>query len=103
MRVLERWLRRLEEGLLPPPETAESRRLHEVVLGIRRARAARLGIPAPDDDPEPVYRPGVSIGDTIRAGVQRMRECRAAEEAGVQSYDQQESGAPVGTSERSFA
>jgi hypothetical protein len=81
MRVLERRLRRLEEGLLPSPETAESRRLHEVVLGIRRARAARLGIPEPEDDPEPVYRPGMSIGDTIRAGVQRMRERRAAEEA----------------------
>jgi len=80
MRVLERRLRRLEEGLLPPAETAESRRVHEIVMDIRRARAARLGIPEPEDVPEPVYRPGVSIGDTIRAGVQRMRERRAVEE-----------------------
>jgi hypothetical protein len=29
MRVLERRLRRLEEGLLSPPETADSRRLRE--------------------------------------------------------------------------
>jgi len=43
-------------------------------------RAARLGIPEPEDDPEPVHRPGMSIGDTIRAGVQRMRERHAAEE-----------------------
>jgi hypothetical protein len=83
MRVLERRLRRLEEGLLPPAETEESRRLHEVALDIRRRRAARLGLPDPEDDPEPVYRPGMSIGDTIRAGVQRMRERRAAEEAGA--------------------
>jgi hypothetical protein len=81
MRVLERRLRRLEEGLLPPAETEESRRLHEIVLDIQRRRAARLGLPDPEDDPEPVYRPGMSIGDTIRAGVQRMRERRAAEEA----------------------
>jgi len=85
MRVLERRLRRLEVGLLPTAETAESRRLHEIVMDIRRARAARLGLPEPEDDPEPVYRPGMSIGDTIRAGVQRMRERHAAEEAGARS------------------
>ena len=45
MRVLERRLRRLEVGPLPPPETAESRRVHEIVLDIRRRRAARLGLP----------------------------------------------------------
>jgi hypothetical protein len=84
MRVLVRRLRKLEEGLLPPAETAESRRVHEIVMDIRRARAARLGLPEPKDDPEPVYRPGMSIGDTIRASVQRERERRAAEEAGAQ-------------------
>jgi hypothetical protein len=83
MRVLERRLRRLEEGLLPPAETEESRRLHEIVLGIQRRRAARLGLPEPEDDLEPVYRPGMSIADTIRAGVQRMRERWAADEAGT--------------------
>jgi hypothetical protein len=40
MRVLEKRLRRLEVGLLPPPETAESRRINEIVLDIRRRRAA---------------------------------------------------------------
>jgi hypothetical protein len=33
MRALEKRLPRLEEGLLPPAETAESRELHEVVSG----------------------------------------------------------------------
>jgi hypothetical protein len=55
MRVLERRLRELEVGLLPPAETAESRRLHEIVLGIRRARAARLGLPEPEEIPTPAY------------------------------------------------
>jgi len=45
MRVLERRPRRLEVGLLPPAETAESRRLSDVVLDIQRRRAARLGVP----------------------------------------------------------
>jgi hypothetical protein len=84
MRVLERRLRKLEEGLLPPPETAESRRMHEIVMGIRRARAARLGLPEPEDvpdPPDPDYRPGMSLAEMIRAGVQCMRERRAAEEA----------------------
>ena len=44
MRVLDRRLRRLEEGLLPPPETAESRRVGGIAFAIRRARArASLG------------------------------------------------------------
>src|ERR1022692_984428 len=77
MRVLERRLRRLEEGLLPPPETAESRRLHEIVLGIRRARAARLGLPEPEDVPAPAFRPGMSLAEMIlaraSAGPQRRR------------------------------
>src|ERR1022692_329744 len=67
MRVLERRLRRFEEGLLPPPETAESRRLHEIVLGIRRARAARLGLPEPEDVPAPAFRPGMSLASMISA------------------------------------
>ena len=83
MKAITRRLRRLEVGLLPPPETAESRRVHEIVLDIRRRRAARLGLPVPEDAPEPVHRSGMSIGDTIRAGVQRRRERRAAEKAGV--------------------
>ena len=83
MRVLVRRLRRLELGLLPPAETAESRQGHQVVLDIRRARAARLDIPGPEDIPAPAHRPGMSIGDTIRAGVQRLCERWAAEEAGA--------------------
>jgi predicted nuclease with RNAse H fold len=82
MRVLERRLRRLEVGLLPLAET-ELRRLHEIVLSIRRCRAARLGLPVQEDVPAPAHRPGVSIGDTIRAGVQHMRARWAAEEAGI--------------------
>src|ERR1035438_5067106 len=65
MRVLERRLRRLEVGLLPQAETPELRRLHEIVLGIRRRRAARLGLPVPEDVPAPAHRPGVSIGGMI--------------------------------------
>jgi len=39
--------------------------------------------PVPEGGPEPmICRPGMSIGDTIRAAVQRERE--AAEEAGAQ-------------------
>jgi hypothetical protein len=85
MRVLERRLRRLEEGLLPPAESEESRRILDAVIEIERRRAAMLGLPAPDDDPEPVYRPGMSIGDTIRAGVHRLREHWAVEEAEARS------------------
>jgi hypothetical protein len=70
MRVLERRLRRLEEGLLPPAETAESRELREIVLDIRRRRAARLGIPV-EDLPERTYRPGMSIAEGILASRQR--------------------------------
>jgi len=83
MRGLEKRLRKLEEGMLPTPEDAESRRVLDAVLDMERRRAARLGLPPPEDDPEPVYRPGMSIGDMIRAGVQRMRERWAAEEAGA--------------------
>jgi hypothetical protein len=74
MRALQKRLRRLEEGLLPPAETAESRRVHEVVLDIRRRRAARLGIPVEEDVRDSEYRPGMSLGDGIRAARQRRCE-----------------------------
>jgi len=70
MRVLEKRLRRLEVGLLAPTETEESRRLHEVVLDIRRRRAARLGIPEPKYDPEHNWR-CMSHADTILAARRR--------------------------------
>jgi hypothetical protein len=72
MRVLERRLRKLEEGLLPPPETAESRRLHGIVLEIRRRRAANRGLPEPPDVPTPVFRPGMSLAQMIIASRQRL-------------------------------
>ena len=37
MRALEKRLRRLEEGLLPPPETEESRCFQKAVQEIRAA------------------------------------------------------------------
>jgi len=83
MRVLERRLRKLEQGMLPAAENAESRRVLDAVLDMQRRRAASLGLPAPEEDLESVYRPGMSIGDTIRAHLQRMRERRAAEEDGA--------------------
>jgi hypothetical protein len=67
MRVLERRLRRLEVGLLPPVETAESRREHQIALDIRRSRAARLGLPEPDDVPAVAFRPGMSLAEMIVA------------------------------------
>ena len=78
MRVLERRLRRLEEGLLPPPQTAESRRLHEAVLEIRRRRAADLGLPEPEDVPTPAFRPGLSLAEMIIAA--RVRRPLVEEE-----------------------
>ncbi len=83
MRLLEKRLRRLEMSLLPSAETGAPRRVDEMVLDIRRRRAARLGLPEPEDVPEPVYRSGMSVGDAIRAGVQRLRERWAAERAGA--------------------
>jgi hypothetical protein len=79
MRALERRLRRLEEGLLPPQETEESRRLHEILMDIRRRRAARLGLPEPEDVPDPEYRPGMSLADAIRAARQRRYPAEAAQ------------------------
>jgi hypothetical protein len=72
MRVLEKRLRRLEIGLLPPPETVESRRGHQLVLDIRRARAARLGLPEPEDLPAPAFRPGMSLSEMIIASRVRL-------------------------------
>jgi hypothetical protein len=71
MRTMIRRLRRLGEQWLPPAETAESRRLREVVLGIRLARAARLGIPVEEDGPGPGYRPGMSLAEMIIAARKR--------------------------------
>ena len=78
MRVLERRLRRLEEGLLPPPETEESRQLHEIVLDIQRRRAARLGLPEPEDVPTPAFRPGMSLAEMILAARERTTPAEAA-------------------------
>ena len=78
MRVLERRLRRLEEGLLPPPETEESRQLHEIVLDIQRRRAARLGLPEPEDDPEPANLRGMSLAEIILASRERRTPAEAA-------------------------
>jgi len=54
-------------GLLPEAETAEYRRLHEIALDIRRRRAARQGLPEPEDVPGPGYRPGMSLAEMIIA------------------------------------
>lgn len=83
MRVLEKRLRRLEVSLLPPPETVESRRVHEIVLDIRRRRAARLGLPEPEDVAEPMepgWR-GMSLADIIRQGRKRLPPDEAVEES----------------------
>jgi hypothetical protein len=70
MKSVSKRLRRLEEGLLPPAETAESRELREIVLDIRRRRAARLGTPV-EDLPERTHRPVRSIAEGILASRQR--------------------------------
>jgi hypothetical protein len=82
MRVLEKRLRRLEEGLLPPGETAASRRLTEIVLSIRQRRAERLGLPAQEDHREPGWG-GMSLGEVILASRQRVSEMQAAEQVGA--------------------
>ena len=75
MRVLEKRLRRLEVGLLPPVDTASSRRVHQIALDIRRSRAKRLGLPEPDDVPASACRPGMSLAEMIVASrVQRGRD-----------------------------
>jgi hypothetical protein len=77
MRVLEKRLRRLEVGLLPVAPTAESRRLHEIALDVRRRRAARLGLPEPEDLPEPGFA-GMSLGEMILASRTRLRQAGEA-------------------------
>jgi hypothetical protein len=71
MRVLAKRLRRLEI-LLPQAETGESRQAHELVLDIRRQRAARLGLPEPEDVPAPAFRPGMSLAEMIIASRVRL-------------------------------
>ncbi len=83
MKAITRRVRRLEQRLLAPVETEASRRAREMVLDIRRHRAERLGLPVPDDVPEPAYRHGMSIGDTLRAEHQRTLSRWKAEEAGT--------------------
>jgi hypothetical protein len=84
MRVLERRLRRLEVGLLPPAETEASRLYYEAALTMSRNRARRLGQPLPDEVPGLEWTRQMStLGEIIRAGRERMRERHAAEEAGA--------------------
>jgi hypothetical protein len=71
------------QGLLPPLETAESRRLHQIVLDIRRARAARLGLPELEEDPEPVYKPGMSMVEVILASRERWRSRNEAKQPAI--------------------
>ncbi len=82
MRMLQKRLHRLEEGLLPPAETAESRRVHELVMDIQRRRAARLGLPEPEDVPVPAYWSGMSLGEIIRAGREHVHQ--TGEKVGAQ-------------------
>ena len=42
-----------------------------IVDDIRRRRAARLGLPEPEDVPQPAFCPGMSLGETIIAGRER--------------------------------
>jgi len=67
MRVLEKRLRRLEVGLLPPPETDDSRCFHEAVREILRRRAERLGLSEPENIPARSFPPGMSIAEKIIA------------------------------------
>jgi len=81
--MLERRLRKLEERMFPPAENAEWRTLLDESLDAERRRSARLGLPSPDEDLASVCRPGMSIGETIQACVQRLRERWALEEIGA--------------------
>ena len=72
MRAIGRRIQRLEVGLLPPTETEESRRLHEIVFGIRRRRAERLGLP----------KPVGTLGEIILPSRERWRTRQAGSEVG---------------------
>jgi hypothetical protein len=67
MKSIDRRLRRLEVGLLPPPETDDSRCFHEAVQEILRRRAERLGLSEPENIPARSFRPEMSIAEKIIA------------------------------------
>jgi hypothetical protein len=49
---------------------------HELVRNIRRRRAARLGLPEPEDVPVPAFPPGMSLGEmTIASRVRQHPLC----------------------------
>jgi hypothetical protein len=82
--VLDKRLRRLEGGLLPPGQTEASRLYYETMLEISRNRAFRLGLPMPDSLPGLEWTRQIStLGEIILTERRRMRERRAAEEAGA--------------------
>jgi hypothetical protein len=55
--------------------------MHQVVMDIRRRRAARLGLPEPEDIPATAYSLGMGLAEMIRASRAQCRARRAAEEA----------------------
>ena len=82
MRVLEKRLRRLEKGLLPPAETEASLLYYEAMLTISRNRARRRGEPLPNHVPGLEWTRQMStLGEIIRASRERWRSRREAEEA----------------------
>src|ERR1039458_8929220 len=46
-------------------------------MDIQRRRAARLGLPEPEDDPEPANLRGMSLGEIIRASRERRPQAEA--------------------------
>jgi hypothetical protein len=84
MRALVRRLRRIEEALLPPPETEASRLYYETMLAISRNRARMRGEPLPDEVPGLEWTQQMStLGEIIRASRERWRSRSATEEAGA--------------------
>lgn len=80
MRVLEKRLRRLEVGLLPPAETEASRLYYDTVLAIARNRARMRGDPLPDEVPGLEWtRQMSSLGEIILAARERWRSRNEAE------------------------